>query len=120
MRWWGWLLLGGGAVAVVWAVFFRRRVTGTVDKKALADAEADRASLDAQAREKRDAAVRAVEGDVSRELRVIAEKRKEKEVEIDEKAREIERRLASDRGALLGEADKLVRGGPPKGGPPGR
>ena len=113
MPWWGWLLVGVGAallaVLVLWLIF-RRRGGAQVDRSGLNDSER---TLEAERRAKE--AALAVAARLEAELRGIAERKKQRLEELDEKTAKKFRDLTDDPDALLARLDEIL-GGPAGGG----
>ena len=119
MTWWGWLLLGAGLAAVaalgLW-LLLRRVGSRDVDREALAKSERVRLRANLEAERERRVEAERVARDLEEELRGIAKKRKEELDAADENARARARELADDPDALLERLDEILRRAPDDGG----
>lgn len=113
MPWWGWLLTGVGAallsVLVLWLIF-RKKTQPTVDRVALLDSQARRL---AEERDAETAARKKAEATAKRlelELRGIAERKKKKLEDLDDKTAQKFRDLTDDPDSLLDRVDRILRG----------
>ena len=119
MPWWGWMLLGGGAVGLVtlglW-LLLRRKAAPAVDRAGLIDSERTRLEAEAAAEKRGREAAEKVARELEAEIRAIAEWKKTRLEALDADKAQKYRDMAGDPDALLRRLDEIL--GP--GGAPGR